>query len=115
MTTFKEQMQLDLDVFFDTSEFATSVVYTPASGGDAVTVPAIVDYGATGRMDEGKESDGYVWRLMCAKGVRPDFDRGRVRETALVKVRKDQIPAPGYRDTFTIDGEVWTVTDIWER
>jgi hypothetical protein len=51
---------------------------------------------------------------MCAKGVRPDFDRGRLRETARVEVRKDQVPAPAYRDTFTIDGEVWTVTDILE-
>lgn len=115
MNTFKEQMRRDLDVFFDTDVFAEPVVYTPAAGGEAVTVPAIIDYGATGRMDEGKEGDGYVWRLMCAKGERPDFDRGRVRETALVEVRKDQVPSPQYRDTFTIDGEVWTVTDIWER
>jgi hypothetical protein len=113
MSLFKDQAQADLDVFFDTDIFAEEAVYTPSSGGDPMPVAAIVDYGA-GRMDDSKEGDGYVWRLMCAKGVRPDFDRGRLRETARVEVRKDQVPAPAYRDTFTIDGEVWTVTDILE-
>jgi len=110
MGTFKAQLQDDLDVFFDTDAFATAVVYTPVGGGDAVTIPAVIDYG-DGSLDYGKSGSGDTWSVTCAKGTRPDFDRGRVRDVAVVTIKASDVSDPQYRDTILIDGEVWTVTD----
>ena len=46
MTTFKEQMEMDLDVFFNLDEFADPVSYY--DGTATTPVKGIVDFGGTG-------------------------------------------------------------------
>jgi hypothetical protein len=81
VTTFKEQMAADLDVFFNLDEFAEMVSYS--DGTNTTSVKGILDFGGT------------------------EFDKQA--STGKITVKKSDVPSPGYRHTFTIDGETWTV------
>ncbi len=65
-SSFQEQMQADLAVFFNTDEFAQDVSYDDGNG--IVTVQGIVDFGETAK------------------------EQARV---ATIEVQKSQVPAPG--------------------
>ena len=81
MNTFKEQMSMDLDVFFNLDEFADTVSYY--DGTATTPVKGIVDFGGTGFEKQAR--------------------------TGKITVKKSEVPSPGYRHTFTINGETWTV------
>lgn len=78
----KDQMLLDLDVFFNLDEFARETAYRPASGGE-FPVTAVFD------------ADPKA----AARGA----------DQAWLYVRKSEVPAPAYRDTFVLDGREWKI------
>ena len=78
----KDQMLLDLDVFFNVDEFASVVTYRPATG-DPVQIKAVFDTDRQ-RRDSGADQ-------------------------AWLYVKKADVPSPSYRDTFVIDGEEWKI------
>lgn len=81
MTTLAEQITADLATMFDTDEFAQTVTYSDGSTSSSIT--GIVDYGEV----SGKNAV-----------------RG-----ATITVKVSDVPSPGYRHTFTIDGDTWYV------
>ena len=81
MTTLKEQLAADLDVFFDLDAFADTVSYY--DGTATTPVKGIVDFGGTGFEKQAR--------------------------TGKITVKKSEVPSPGYRHTFGINGETWTV------
>ena len=87
MTTFKDQMALDLAaVHFNTGEFAQVVTYTPAGGGPSIQIPAVVDY----------DND-------------PEKGPAASRARAEIQINKADLAAWSYRDQVAIDGAAWTV------
>ncbi len=80
MSAFKDQMQADMAVFFNTDEFARDVSYDDGTG--PVTVQGIFDKDGSGKFQG---------------------------QSATIEVRRDQVPDPLYGHTFTIDGDVWAV------
>lgn len=80
MTTLAEQITADLATMFDTDEFAQVVTYT--AGSTASSITGIVDYGEV--------SGENAWG-------------------ATITVKVSDVPSPGYRHTFTIDGATWYV------
>ena len=81
--TFKQQMIADLDIFFNTDEFAENITYTPA-GGSPASVSAIL----------GDEN----------AAIQDPVPAG---DTMRIYVKAGEVPSPNYKDTFTIGGEVW--------
>jgi hypothetical protein len=81
MMSLKDQMLLDLDVFFNLEEFACEAAYRPAAGGTS-QVTAVFD---------------------------PDQKAGRGADQAWIHVKKSEVPAPSYRDTFVVDGREWKI------
>ena len=81
--TLKQQMIADLDIFFNTDEFAEEITYTPA-GGSATTITMIPDAQNAGIQSVAPESDSMI-----------------------IYVKTSDVPSPNYKDTFTINGEVW--------
>lgn len=81
--TLKEQMNLDLDVFFNTGDFAVMVTYIPGDGSGALVIPAVIDFSP------------------AASGVPAD--------QAMMYVRESDVDAPAYRDTVMVDGLEWRV------
>jgi hypothetical protein len=86
--TFKAQLVTDLDVFYNTDEFAETVTYRP-SGYTAVSIPAIIDYG------KGFESEG--------------SDSLNTNATIRIRVSDIATVAPG--DEVTIGAGSWRVMD----
>lgn len=81
MTTFKDQLAVDLDAaFFNTDEFGEKVLYDDGSG--PVQVSAVVDLG------DGREAD---------------------TDSGAILVKKAEVPAPAYRQAFTIQGNEWLI------
>jgi hypothetical protein len=76
---FSDMITTDLDVFFNTSEFAQSVTYAGA------TITAIVDYGKT------------------------FSHAGSVVNGAMLTVKVSDVAAPDYYDAITINGVSWKV------
>ncbi len=90
MSAFKDQLTSDLDVFFNTDEFAEAVTYTP-SGGSAVSISAIVDRADGSRREGGLSSLQYE---------------------AMIQVKaSDLVARPKYRDKVTIDGIDYVVME----
>ncbi|CCK81202.1 head-tail joining protein [Desulfobacula toluolica] len=115
MSAFKDQLQVDLDAaFFNTDEFAKTVVYTPKATGLGVSIAALVEYGVQENNSHGKKGDDYTWNVICQRDVRSAFDRGRTRDLATVEVKASDVPEPHYLDTIEIDGAVWTVTEVYD-
>jgi len=83
--TFSSQLTTDLAVFFNTDEFAETVIYT-ATGGVAASITAIVT-----RESEGQ--DPYV--------------RGIFTATALVLVKKSEVATPRHGDIYAFDSQTW--------
>lgn len=87
MTTFKEQMAADLaSVFYNTDDFAESVVYAPA-GKSPKTIKAIITYG-----------EGDEYRGANSYGVKATM-------TCMVS----DVSQPTNKDTVSIDGVTWGV------
>ena len=115
MTTFKDQMAIDLDnVFFNTDEFAVEVIYTPQSGGPGQTIKAIVDYDVD-QNSQGIKSDGYEHILTCERNIRSVFGTGIIRNVATVTVKITDVPEPRYRDKIEIDGVEFLVAEIFDH
>ena len=87
MTTFKEQMVVDLQVFFNLDEFARTVTYHDgAMGAAGIEVPAVVTFGA--RRQDGRTGDA---------------------EYGLIQVKRADVPDPQYRHWFIIDGKTFYI------
>ena len=84
--TFATQTTSDLDVFFNSDEFAKAVTYTPAVG-DAANIYGIIEY----------EQDD---------NLRPDAS---MLKDATLYVKKSDIADPDYFDTVTIAGTTWKI------
>ena len=87
--TFKDQLEEDLDVFFNTEEFAETVAYTPSGEGGPMDIPALVDF------DENPEDMG-----------------ANVRSSGRITVKAADVPAPGYRDAFVRGGKIFTIVRV---
>ncbi|SDU38348.1 head-tail joining protein [Desulfobacula phenolica] len=115
MSAFTDQLQADLDsVFFNTDEFAQTVVYTPKATGVGTSIAALVDYGVQDNNGHGKKGDGYTWTVVCQRNLRSAFDHGRTRDVVTVEFKASDVPDPHYLDTIEIDGAVWTVTEVYD-
>ncbi len=76
-------MTADLDVFFNTDEFADTITYTPADG-DPVSISAVLgDQNATIQ------------------------DPEPAGDSMVIFVKASDVADPGYRDQFTINSETW--------
>jgi hypothetical protein len=83
--TLKTQMTNDLNVFFNTDEFAENVTYTP-NGGEGTTIQAIVNR-------EGPLQEPYV--------------RGAETATGDIMVQRSQVTTPVRGDKYTFDSNDW--------
>lgn len=82
--TLKADMLTDLDnVFFDTDEFVDSITYTP-SGGDPVSITAMLEDMDPSIMDVAPPGDSMV-----------------------LHVKYSDVANPQRGDTFTISSETW--------
>ena len=63
--SFKDQLDEDLDVFFNTDEFAETVTYTPVEDGASKDIPALVDF------DENPEDMGRASAAAAGSRSRP--------------------------------------------
>lgn len=118
MSSLADQITSDLEtVFFNTDEFAKTVIYTPVSSGVSKTIRAIINYGDADGLQHGHTltSDSYTVVLFCEREFRPDFSNSNTRQTAYVMFRLSDIPTPEYRDTINIDGITWKVTEIYNE
>ena len=118
MSLLADQIQSDLEtVFFNTDDFAETVIYTPASSGVPKAIRAIINYGDAGGLQyesAALPSDGYTVVLTCERNSRPDFVNGQTRQTAYVMIMLSDIPVPKYRDTIELaDGTTWKVVEIY--
>jgi hypothetical protein len=91
--TFKEQFQQDIDnVFFNTDEGASTVVYKPKEGID-VTIEALSEFGMSLEMSSFGAS-----------------------EISNIMIKKSDVDKPKYGDEIAIDGEYWTVQrTLWSN
>ena len=85
--TLKTQIASDLSAFFNTDEFAEDISYTP-SGGDAVSISAILEDMDPSIMAEAPPADSMVLHVPTADVSNPQ--RG---------------------DTFTISSETWYLVE----
>jgi hypothetical protein len=86
--TLKEQILADQDIFYNTDDFAESVVYTPHEGAPK-TIPALISYGS------GEEGQG--------------ADRYGVRATVRIKAGDVAEPNTRGRDALTVGTVEWTI------
>jgi len=89
--SFKEQIASDMAVFFNTDEFAETILYQAFGSRIATDVSAIV------LRDPYEESNG--------------ADGREIIRTARVLIRSDAV-TPGLRDVLTFDGRTWTVAAV---
>lgn len=87
--TVKDTIAADVSLFFDTTEFAETVVYEGAS------IPAVVSRGASGAANDPAAPR-----------------RSPVADTALLDLSASDVAAPAYNDSVTISGESWRVHHI---
>ena len=85
--TLKTQMTSDLAVFYNDSEFAETVSYTPI-GGEATNITAIVTR-------HGVHMEPYV--------------RGEITAIAIIDVQKSEVSTPQHGDMFTFDSQSWEI------
>lgn len=81
--SLKDDMKDDLDVFFNTDEFAQSIKYNNN------TISALV-----------------------RKGEIPAVAKGGVAYKAKIEIKKTDVPNPKIHDVFIIDEESWLVEGI---
>lgn len=84
MTDFKTQAAADLDIFFNTSEFAVAATYN----GESIAV--IVEV-----------FEGQI-----------DQDTGTEIARTVIQVKQSDVAAPVRRDTVILDGETYRVLDV---
>jgi hypothetical protein len=119
VATLKEQMAADLDVFYNTDEFAVDAEYTPKATGVAVQVTAIVDEGEIDNY-HGRQSDGLEHVLTCERDVRSGFNHRSISNSSItravitVRVRAADVPAPDVSDEINIDGAVYRVVEMFD-
>lgn len=83
--SFATRLTNDLAAFFNTSEFAETVSYTP-TGGVATDITAIVTR-------QGSRLEPYV--------------RGENTAVALIDVQKSEVATPQTGDTYVFDSQTW--------
>ncbi len=93
MTTFKEQMAADLDVFFNPEEFGKAATYTPV-GGTGVSTTIL--------LEEGAGSQDNVF------GVNP-------AAISKATVKLSDIANPKQHDTIAVGTRTWTVVNEISR
>ena len=85
--TLKTQMTSDLSAFFSTDEFAETIIYTP-SGGDAVSIVAILEDMDPSIMDVAPPADSMILHVLYS-----------------------DVSDPQRGDTFTISSETWYLVE----
>lgn len=85
--TLKTDMASDLPAFFNTDEFAETIIYTP-SGGEAVSIAAILGEIDASIMDVAPPADSMVLHVKTA-----------------------DVSDPQSGDTFTISSETWYLVE----
>lgn len=110
---FSEAKSHAMSVLFDTELFSKSATYIPKNGDPIPDVPVNILYGISNN-DDGRRGDGNTWRLVVKRDSRAAFHGNYISHVATVVVRVSDIASPEYRDTIEIDGEVWTVTEIYD-
>jgi len=117
LATLKEHLAADMDVFYNTAEFAEDAEYTPKATGVAVQVKAIVDEGEIDNY-HGRQSDGLEHVLTCERDVRSGFNHRSIssitRAVITVRVRAADVPAPDVYDEINIDGAVYRVVEMFD-
>lgn len=113
MSTFQERMADDLDVFYNTDEFAVDAEYTPKATGVAVQVKVIVDEGEL-ENHHGRQGDGFEHILTCERDGRAGFGSAFSRELVTVRIRVSDVPDPGVYDEITISGDVYRVVEMFD-
>lgn len=88
---FKDVLFSDLDVFFNTEEFADEIIYVSQNTQTQYTIPAIIDFVGD-----------------------PDIAGFKKAIYAEALIRLDQIPEPRNQDTCWIDGNEWRVEKLIE-
>jgi len=83
--TFSTQRTMDQAVFYNTTEFAESITYTPV-GGVAVTISAVVDR-------SGPQQELYV--------------RGPTIAICTIHVKTTDVTTPQWGDKYTFDSADW--------
>ena len=109
MATLKEYMAADMDVFYNTDEFAVDAQYTPKSTGVAAQVKVIVEN------DDGMQSDDFEHVLTCERDTRSGFGGFITRSVITVRVRAADVAVPAVYDEIEIDGSVFRVVEMFDR
>lgn len=109
--TLLDDVQADLDVFFDLeSGFAGAIDYTPSGGVKIFGIPALIRKNAA--LDHIQDSESGYFGIPVARNYRANFQGGGKRAIAVIWVRKNDVPNPGYGDVVTFDGEDWQVLPV---
>jgi len=114
MTTFKEQMADDLDVFYNTDEFAVEAEYTPKATGVSSDIKVIVDEGDV-ENNHGMHDDGFEHVLTCERDARSVFGNFMTRNVITVRIRVSDVAAPAVYDEIKIDGSVFRVVEGFDH
>lgn len=114
MASLKEQMTADLDVFYNTDEFAVDAAYTPKATGVAAQVKVIVDEGVV-ENDDGMQSDDFEHVLTCERDTRSGFSGFITRSVITVRVRVSDVAVPAVYDEIEIDGSVFRVVEMFDH
>lgn len=114
MASLKEQMTADLDVFYNTDEFAVDAQYTPKSTGVAAQVKVIVDGGVV-ENDSGMQSDDFEHVLTCERDTRSVFGSFITRSVITVRLRVSDVAVPAVYDEIAIDGSIFRVVEMFDH
>jgi len=114
MTSLKEQMAADLDVFYNTDEFAVDAEYTPKATGVAVQVKVIMDEGEIDN-ENGRKGDGFEHVLTCERDTRAGFGTFISRGVITVWLRVSDVAVPAVYDEINIDGSVFRVVEMFDH
>lgn len=112
-------MAADMDVFYNTDEFAVDAVYTPKSTGVAAAVKVVVDDGVIDN-EHGSQGDGFEHILTCERDVRSGFNNRSIsnasisRDVITVRVRVADVAVPAVYDEIEIDGAVFKVVEMFD-
>jgi hypothetical protein len=89
--TFKSQLEDDLDVLFNTDEFAHLATYTDKDNVSTPNTPVLFS------QDRGFDDDR--WDVV-------------IGEMAVIEVKNSDVPDPKPNETFALNGETWEIIRI---